>query len=198
MAHLSHRNISAGPCFHVSPGVQDTAVCSHQQRNNEWGSWCCHVTLSVMNWTAPCSVLQVPSHQRRMKMDDKGPSRGSALCGPPSAKAEETVSIRAQKNVSGVWKSWWRGCGCWSHFFFLTDLTHKLLMLRVECCCTHRLLSSWLLVCLICASSSPLMRHRKCWLNFLFLYLVQRFLEKCGQGCLKKERRAWSERQRCV
>ncbi|MEQ2287678.1 hypothetical protein AMECASPLE_015109 [Ameca splendens] len=39
-----------------------------------------------------CLEKTVPHHQVRM-MDDKGPSRGSVLCGPPLEKAERTIAV---------------------------------------------------------------------------------------------------------
>ena len=58
---------------------------------------------------------QVPSHQVKMKVDDKGPSRGLVPCGPPSAEAEKTVSVLLQRHDSGTcgqsvirhYTDWW-------------------------------------------------------------------------------------------
>lgn len=43
--------------------------------------------------------LPQPSHQVKMKVDDKGPSRGLVPCGPPSAEAKETVSIALHYHI---------------------------------------------------------------------------------------------------
>lgn len=47
----------------------------------------------------PVLSLQQPSHQVKMKVDDKGPSRGSVPCGRPSAEAKEIVSITLRYHI---------------------------------------------------------------------------------------------------
>lgn len=118
--------------------------------------------------------LQQPSHQVKMKEEDRGPSRGLVPCGRPSAEAKETVSITLRYHI----KEKWFTCLYYKHFLFLVH--------------TYRSAQSDQKLSFICASSLT----RCCWMFGLIVayFLVWRGTQKCCSAQIPNRpyRRCWA------